>query len=220
MKQLFTNIRTRYTGAMDKLEARVDAGGFNIGNPRFFLMIVALVLVLVGLPSCYFLGSNNEGDKVAAMMPTVTPKMLNEDDTIPLEMLATAIPEAPLAPIEFWHTGTPAAEMTTKGGIDVPQPAGALEPVRINFAIGTYGQDIAGDKFGAYLLWAAAGQTYKVTLKSGTNLNGQLRRADNSALVELKPVDANSISGVLPYSGDYVMGISSDGPFVVAVDIR
>ncbi len=110
-----------------------------------------------------------------------------------------------------------------------PQPTGTVtpwatsqppsaNPIRVNFALGTYGTTLAGNGNQAYLLWARGGQVMTVKPSSEQPLNISLLASDRSQVV------VEVINGVgsykLPSNGDYTLSLVTGGGFSVAVEIR
>lgn len=110
-----------------------------------------------------------------------------------------------------------------------PQPTGAItpwatvqppsaNPIRVNFAAGTYGTTLNGNGNQAYLLWARGGQVMTVKPSSEQPLNISLIAPDKSQ-VAVEVVDGVG-SYKLPSNGDYTLSFVTAGGFSVAVEIR
>ena len=97
------------------------------------------------------------------------------------------------------------------------QPA-STNPIRVNFAIGTYGATLTGNGNQAYLLWARGGQVMTVKPSSEQPLNISLLAPDKTQVV------VEVVDGVgnykLPTNGDYTLSFVTGGGFGVAVEIR
>jgi hypothetical protein len=96
-----------------------------------------------------------------------------------------------------------------------PQPS---EPLRVRFAVGTYGTTINGKDAQFYLLWAKAGQRFAAKFNSGSMCEAQLRY--HSKDVTQLTVEGDSLVAMLQDTGDHVLGVRCQGDFSVSVDIR
>lgn len=119
-------------------------------------------------------------------------------------------------------SGTPTA-------VASPQPTGTVtpwstsqppsaNPIRVNFAQGTWGTTLDGGRNQAYLLWACGGQTMTVKPSSERPVNISLLAPDKTQV----PVEV--VNGVgnykLPSDGDYTLSFVTDGGYSVVVEIR
>lgn len=104
------------------------------------------------------------------------------------------------------------------------QPTATMQPisgapVRVNFASGSYGETLAGDTGTAYLLWAAAGQTFTTTLSADSTALASLYAPDGVALYQ-DLAAGYTAAATLPTSGDYRLEIRTSGSYTVGVMIR
>jgi hypothetical protein len=123
------------------------------------------------------------------------------------EPLPVVVNVAP-AHVAATPTATPTATM---------QPISA--PVRVNFASGSYGETLAGDTGTAYLLWAAAGQTFTTTLLADSTALASLYAPDGVALYQGLAAGYTA-KATLPANGDYRLEIRSSGSYTVEVMIE
>jgi hypothetical protein len=118
-------------------------------------------------------------------------------------------------------SGTPAAVVSPLPTAPPPwataQPPSA-NPIRVNFAQGTWGTTLQGSRNQAYLLWACGEQTMTVKPSSERPVNISLLAPDRSQV----PVEVAEGVGSykLPADGDYTLSFVTDGGYSVAVEIR
>lgn len=110
---------------------------------------------------------------------------------------------------------TPTTQSTITPTLTAPTGA----PVRVQFAKGTWGATLTGDASTRYLLWAAAGQTFTVTLRSEQSALASLYSVDDQPLYE-QMAAGNSAAATLVASGDHTLEIRASGKFTVEVEIR
>lgn len=97
------------------------------------------------------------------------------------------------------------------------------DPVRVQFAKGAWSATLTGNASTDYLLWAAQGQTFTVTLTSDGTALASLYSVDDQPLYEQMRGPGgrgNSAAATLPASGDHTLEIRAGGKFTVEVEIR
>lgn len=108
---------------------------------------------------------------------------------------------------------TPAAIPATP----LPAPTGAA--IRVQFESGSYGTTLTGTVGTNYLLWAAAGQTLTVTLRSDQSVLASLYSVGGQPLYE-QMAAGNTARANLVASGDHTLQIQATGAYTVGVEIR
>ena len=99
----------------------------------------------------------------------------------------------------------------------MPSISGA--PVRVNFAMGSYGETITGTVSTSYLLWAKAGQAFTTTLTADSTALASLYAPDGVALYQ-DLAAGYTAKATLPTNGDYRLEIRTSGQFTAGVMIR
>lgn len=140
---------------------------------------------------------------IIALAACTTPSNVTVDAAIGIDAqpTATAQPQ-PMVTVTPWATSQPAS----------------ANPIRVNFAIGTYGTTLTENGNQAYLLWARGGQVMTVKPSSEQPLNISLLAPDKTQVV-VEVVDGVG-SYKLPSNGDYTLSFVTGGGFSVAVEIR
>lgn len=121
-------------------------------------------------------------------------------------------------PLPVVVSATPARQPSTPTAQPPLQPISG-DPVRVNFASGSYGETLAADDSTAYLLWAKAGQVFTTTLTADAEAMASLYAPDGGALFgNVRGGDLAAVT--LPTDGDYRLEIRSSGSYTVGVMIR
>jgi hypothetical protein len=107
----------------------------------------------------------------------------------------------------------------TPAGHPTPETPASGDPLRVNFAIGSYGATLLGATSTKYLLWAAQGQVFTATLAANSTALASLYGPDGVAIYE-QLAAGNTASATLPISGDFMLEIRSSGTFTAGVEIR
>lgn len=92
-------------------------------------------------------------------------------------------------------------------------------PVRVQFAIGSYGTVIYGKENAKYLLWAKAGQVFKVALVSDGTGHTSLYSVGGQPLYEQAGAGM-VVTTTLAATGDQVLTVASTGAYTMGVEIR
>lgn len=136
---------------------------------------------------------------------------------------ATPTPDLGGEPLVTTPTPTRDSLAITVPATATPQPAQVAtvqpsEPMRVRFAVGTYGAALDGSGTQFYLLWAKAGQRFIAKFNSGQICEAQLRHHSKNGT--LLTVEGDSLVATLQDTGDHVLGVRCQGDFSVSVDIR
>lgn len=116
-------------------------------------------------------------------------------EPLPVTVVATPQPTATPAPL--------------------PQPTGT--PQRVNFDKGSYGATLTGSGANRYVLWAAAGQVFKLAMAG----DGQTSLYGTDGRPLWADVQAGQlVTATLVGNGDQLLEIRSRGAFTVGVEIR
>lgn len=93
------------------------------------------------------------------------------------------------------------------------------QPTRVQFNRGSYGDVLTAGNSTQYLLWAAEGQTFTMTLTTDSNALASLYTPDGGKLFEqLQGGDLAAVQ--LPANGDYTLAVMSHGAFTMGVMIK
>lgn len=140
---------------------------------------------------------------IIALTACTTPSNVTVDAAIGIDAQSTGTAQpAPTGTVAPWPTSQPPS----------------TNPIRVNFAQGTYGTTLTGSGNQAYLLRARGDQVMTVKPSSEKSLNISLLAPDRSQVV-VEVVDGVG-SYKLPSNGDYVLSFVTGGGFSVAVEIR
>lgn len=93
------------------------------------------------------------------------------------------------------------------------------EPVRAQFALGSYGTVLYGKANAKYLLWAKAGQVFKVALVSDGTGHTSLYSVGGQPLYEQAGAGM-VVTTTLAATGDQVLTVASTGAYTMGVEIR
>lgn len=115
-------------------------------------------------------------------------------------------------------TVTPAVTPTTAPAV-TGTPVVYPEPVRVQFALGSYGTVLYGKDNAKYLLWAKAGQVFKVALVSNGTGHTSLYSVGGQPLYEQAGAGM-VITTTLAATGDQVLTVASTGAYTMGVEIR
>lgn len=141
---------------------------------------------------------------IIALTACTTPSNVSVDANIGIDSgtPSATVQPAPTGTVTPWSTSQPPS----------------ANPIRVNFALGTYGTTLQGSGNQAYLLWARSGQVMTVKPDSVHPVNISLLAPDRSQ------VAVEVIDGIgnykLPADGDYTLSFVTAGGFSVEVEIR